>query len=279
MIADSAVLLGAAIVSLGYASTALFFVLDRRQKKMLVDCSLVGPASAASFVDDGDGRRGARFSLGRARLSIGDQGVQIDLPGSGPSGTPVHASLRGARTCATPIGAVVPIDGGYASATEKRLVLGQGEVVAAGQRFVLDAPVCALDHTAGFLARHTAWRWALGAGFAASGERVAFNLVEGFVGAAECGLWVDDELFPCDEGAFEYDLDVPERPWRVRSRCGAVDVSFSPAAMHREQKNLVVVRSQFIQPAGEFSGVLRVKRREIAVAALPGVTEHQDVRW
>ncbi len=278
-IADATVFVGAAVVSLGYAATALFFVLDRRQGRLLVDRSVLGPGSAATFVDGGPGAREARFDLGRTRLTVGDGGVTVDLTGDPTSGLPAHALLRATKTCAPPIAAVVPIEGGFANATEKRLLSGEGEVVAGGQRFLLDEPLCALDHTSGFLARHTAWRWALGMGRAVSGERVAFNLVEGFVGESECGIWIGDALYPCGEGTFAYDPDRPTDPWRVRSTCGALDLTFQPAALHREDKDMLVVRSSFVQPIGEYAGTVRVGGRTLEIAGLPGVTEHQDVLW
>jgi len=279
MVADDAVLLGSAVVSVGYAATALVFVLDRRAGKMLVDHSVMGPSSAITFTDEGDGRRAASFRQGRTRVRIADDGVTIDLPPGGGSLLPGYARFVASGPVAPPIGAVVPIEGGFANATEKRLLLGEGEVVAGGRRFVLSDPICGLDHPAGFLARHTAWRWAFGAGRARSGERVAFNLVQGFVGEPECGLWIDGALFPCEEAAFSYDIGAPLEPWRVRSRCGSVDVTFAPAAVHAEHKDLLLVRSRFIQPAGAFSGTLTAGGRVVEVSDLAGVTEHQDVVW
>ena len=278
MVADDAVLLGSAVVSVGYAATALVFVLDRRAGKMLVDHSVMGPSSAITFTDEGDGRRAASFRQGRTRVRIADDGVTIDLPPGGGSLLPGYARFVASGPVAPPIGAVVPIEGGFANATEKRLLLGEGEVVAAGRRFVLSDPICGLDHTAGFLARHTAWRWALGLGRTRDGRLLAFNLVEGFVGEAECAAWLGDELIPLGEGRFEYDVKNPMSPWVIRTTCGALDLRFEAAAVHEEHKNLGLVRSAFVQPVGRFTGTLRHGGEELAID-LPGVTEHQDVRW
>jgi hypothetical protein len=276
-VADANVMVGAAVVSLGYAATALVFVLDRRRRKFLMDKSVLGPAPCASFVDDGSGRRSARFELGRSRIEVGDAGTTVDL--AGQAGLPTHVFVQTEDRGAEPIAAVVPIDGGFANATEKRVLGALGEVVAGGQRFVLEDATCALDHTSGFLARHTKWRWALGLGRAASGERVGFNVVEGFVGEPECGVWIDGRLFPCGEGRFEFDAGRPRDAWAVRTTCGSVDVTFRPDGLHREDKDLYVVRSSFVQPAGEFSGSISAGGRTYVVAGLPGVTEHQDVLW
>ena len=280
-ISDDAVFAGMAVVSLSYAATALAFVLDRTTGTLLVDKSALGPPTAATFEDRGDGGRTARFELGRTRLLLSDDELLVDLDAGG--GAPsTHVMARAAGPCATPISAVVPIEGGYANATEKRIVPVSGEIVSGGRRFVLGQrrpAFAAYDHTAGFLARHTVWRWALGVGYDAAGERVAFNLVEGFVGEAECGAWLGDRLVALGEGRFELDLAKPMEPWRVTTTCGALDVLFTPSAIHAEDKDMLVVRSKFIQPIGSFEGTLRLDGVVRKLSGLPGVTEHQDVLW
>lgn len=275
-LADARVFVGAAIVGLGYASTAIVFALDRERGSFLVDRSLLLPGRGASFADHGPLGRSARFASPGVRLELGDRELSIDL--AGPGGLPVHASARFELLEAPAIGAFVPVEGGYANATEKRIARATGEVVAGGRRFVLEDGLAAFDHTHGLLARHTAWRWALGLGRARDGRLLAFNLVEGFVGEAECAAWLGDELIPLGEGRFEYDASSPLSPWMIRTTCGALELRFEAAAVHQEHKNLGLVRSAFVQPVGRFTGTLRHGGESVALD-LPGVTEHQDVRW
>lgn len=278
-VSDERVFVGVACVSLGYAATAIAFVLDRKGGRMLADRSLLAPATAIAFHDDGPGQRAARFSFGRTRIEVGDERVVVDLPAE-PGGLPVHVAVeREPGGAAEPISAVVPVDGGYANATEKRVQDARGEVVAGGRRFLLDRALVALDHTSGFLARHTVWRWALGLGRAKDGERIALNLVEGFVGEAECGAWLGDVLHPLGEGRFSFDEGQPEAPWKLTTTCGSVDLVFKPAAIHAEHKDMFVVRSKFIQPVGAFEGRITLAGRDLEVTDLAGVTEHQDVLW
>jgi hypothetical protein len=280
-IADESVFAGVAVVSLGYAATAIVFVLDRRSGTMLFDESFLAPGTAVTFSDEGSSRRSARFEAGRTRVDVGDEGVVVDVTREvGGRTLPTHVSVRAASAGAPPpISAVVPVEGGYANATEKSLADASGEIVAGGRRYLLDRPLIGFDHTCGYLARHTAWRWGFALGRTSSGQRVGFNVVEGFVGEAECGAWVDDELFPLGEARFEYDVARPDLPWRLKTTCGGLDLSFSPAAVHHEDKDMLVVRSKFVQPVGAFDGRLCVGGKTIEVRGLPGVTEHQDVLW
>jgi len=277
LVVDEHVLAAAAVVSLGWAATALVFVLDRASGSLVVDRSTLGPGTLARFCDGGAGERASYFELGRTRLDLRDGGMQVDL--THDCVLPTHFLVRTGALLAPPIAAVVPVEGGYANATEKRIVRAEGEIVAGGRRYVLRDALCGFDHTAGYLARHTAWRWAMGMGRTTEGLSIGLNLVEGFVGEAECGVWIDGELVGVEEGRFDYDLGRPLAPWRVRSACGAVDLVFAPAAVHDERKDLLVARSQFIQPLGAYSGTIRVGGRTHWVEGLPGVTEHQDVVW
>jgi hypothetical protein len=166
------------------------------------------------------------------------------------------------------------------SATEKRVLLGAtGEAIVAGKRWSLDGALAGYDYTNGYLARRTSWKWAFALGRARTGERVALNLTEGFVGEAECAVWVDAELHPVGEGRFDFDLASPMTPWRVGSADGAVDLRFEPAGIHAEHKNFGIVASRFIQPVGVFRGTIRAGGRELEIDRVPGVVEDQEVLW
>lgn len=125
------------------------------------------------------------------------------------------------------------------------------------------------DVSCGFPPRHTRWHWA----FAQSPE-LGFNLVEGFVGAAECALWRDGGLEPLAEGRFE--RPSGEGPWRIRTADERLNLSFEPVSAYRDRTRLGLVRSDFIQAYGLFRGRLAADRPEVR---LWGVAEFQDSLW
>jgi hypothetical protein len=165
--------------------------------------------------------------------------------------------------------------------TEKRALLAvRGEVKLAGTRHSLDGGLGGYDYTHGLLARRTAWRWAFAQGVARSGERVAFNLVEGFVGEPECALWAYGQLHPLAEGRFSFDAASPVSPWKVGTADGSVDLEFSPGGAHVEHKNFGVLASRFIQPMGVYRGTIRVDGHPpLELDEVLGVTEDQDILW
>ncbi len=178
------------------------------------------------------------------------------------------------------ITAIAPLGGaGLLDVTEKRTLLeASGGAIIDGEHRSLDGAVAGYDHTSGIMARRTAWHWAFLLGRAASGERVALNLVEGFAGEAECAVWVDGDLFPLGEGRFTFDAQQPLRPWRVTAG-GNVDLGFLPGAAHVERRNLGIVSSRFIHPIGVFAGTIEVGGQRLVIERALGVTEDQDVTW
>jgi hypothetical protein len=179
------------------------------------------------------------------------------------------------------IGAIAEVAPNRFDATEKRALLGvRGTLRVDGRTQVLDGGLAGYDFTSGLLARRTRWRWGFALGRDATGEPFAFNLVEGFVGEGECALWTRGELVPMAEGRFQFDAAKPSDPWTVGTADGATRLSMTPGEVHAEQREMLVLRSRFVQPCGEWSGTIALAERPpLVVGRALGVTEDQDVTW
>lgn len=266
-----------AVVRTGYAATAFAFAYDRAARAMLEDRTVLGPTPAAR-VADGPHDDGpiARFSFGRSTALFARAGSRLDVRAR-IGRLEVEAAVDEASAPPS-ISAIANLGEGLWNATEKR-ALGKvsGQARVGPRTFDLAGGAAGWDYTHGLLPRHTRWRWAFALGTSVSGAPLAFNLVEGFVGEAECAAFLDGEVHPLAEPRFELDAAHPSRPWRL---CGdGVDLAFEPGAVHAQHTRLVVVRSRFVQPVGVFRGSLRVAGRELRVDGLPGVVEDQDVLW
>lgn len=192
----------------------------------------------------------------RARLVEGRRGVAVGPAGVAVPGA-IALSLAGAGA---PVEVVSPHGRQYAW-TRKRIATARGRVL--GRDVELPAIV---DESAGYHARRTAWRWSAGAGVLASGEPAAWNLVDGIHDAPEASertAWiagVPHELAPV---TFADDL-------------GAVgDLRFRAEATRARRENLGLVRSDYEQPFGTFTGHLRGQPLQAGF----GVMERHDVRW
>ena len=268
-VASDEVWISLAVVRMGYAANAFVFVHDLRGR-FLADVTALGPPGAASVGDDAN-RIAARFAFGGATVSI----TQEDE-------LRVIAKLRGIEldatieTSAPQVEANAMVGDGLYSFTQKRcLAPARGRVVANGRSFSLDGARAGWDYTNGLMPRHTRWRWAFGIGRDRGGAEVGFNLTEGFVGKAECVAFAGGAAHPLGEPRITY--DTPEGPWRLLG--DGVDLSFAPGGVHAQRTNLLLVRSKFLQPAGLFTGKLRVGTEMVEVEQMAGVVEDQDVLW
>jgi hypothetical protein len=142
----------------------------------------------------------------------------------------------------------------------------RGTVTVASHSFELDGDDGFVDESAGYHARHTAWRWSAGIGRAEDGRAVAWNLVDGVHDgvASERTVWIDGEPEEVPAQDFAEDL----------SRVGELD--FRQWAVRESDRNLIVMRNRYRQPFGEFSGSLPGGLR---LAEGYGVMEEHDVLW
>ena len=143
----------------------------------------------------------------------------------------------------------------------------RGQVRVNGRTHALEGSDGFVDDSAGYHARHTAWRWSAGVGRAEDGRPVAWNLVDGVHdvdAASERTVWRDGEPHEVPPQEFAADL----------SRVGELD--FREWAAREAQANLGIMRNRYRQPFGEFSGRLPGGLR---LAEGYGVMEEHDVLW
>ncbi len=297
-----------AIAELGYAANAFFTALDLREKQPLVDVTLLGPPAPLSTVSDEMSRGlsgafrvpGARFRFARPptsdryRHSVDISAlrrprsgrVKFDgeaLVAGSPPPLALIAPVLGGGSADGVLASVLPRDG--VNVTQKSLgLLAAGHLDVGRRRYVLDGGVVGLDSTHGFLARHTSWRWAMACGRLEDGTPLGFNLVAGFNAVAEGSagenvLFLGDQLEPVGPATFRFNSADPLDLWQLSTEDGAVQVTFRPLHAHRDVRDLLVLRSRFVQPLGFFGGTLRFRGRELVLSELPGVTEDQDMLW
>jgi hypothetical protein len=189
------------------------------------------------------------------RLTQGHHSVRIDARGVAVRGRFELAIGDGA-----PVEVVSPHGREYAW-TRKRAVTVHGSV--GGRAVELEAIV---DESAGYHARHTAWRWSAGVGTAASGEPVAWNLVEGIHDGSDVSertVWVAGRPHALLPLAFD-------------GLAGVGGLRFAAEATRAARENLLLVRSDYEQPFGTFTGELPVAG---PLREGWGVMERHEVSW
>lgn len=124
-----------------------------------------------------------------------------------------------------------------------------------------------IDDTAAYYPRRTHWRWSAGVGRSGDGRELAWNLVSGVNDApaeSERTVWIDGQPHEPPPCSFTEDLS------RVDS------LRFHAEAGLERRQNLLLLRSDYRQPFGTFSGELP---GGIALLEGYGVMEEHDAWW
>lgn len=208
---------------------------------------------------------GVRLGMDRpGRVLVVDEGIEIDL---------VLEEVDGVETiCPVPGGP----DGAYAWTRKQGGVRAYGTVVVDDVMREIDA-LAIVDDSAGYHARHTAWRWCAGAGRADDGRTLAWNLVAGINDPprdSERTVWVGGVPHEVGPAArFTEDL-------AAISTADGVDLAFVSEAVRERSENLLLVRSDYRQPFGTFAGTLPGSRGErLTLAEGWGVMERHTAVW
>lgn len=282
------------VADLTYTSNAFTVVVDLKDKRVLVDESWLGLPGPFARVSEKPGAglevkfKHAVAELSASRPSSADRyhltsRIGPRVPLLKPK-LEIDASLLAAGA-PPPLTVIAPVGGdGTVNVTMKWAgMLAFGSLWARGKRFVLDGGVGGIDYTHGYLARHTAWRWGFMCGRLADGSVVGINLVEGFNETRddvnENALWLGGQLFPLGRARFSWNKADPLDRWHVETTDGKVQLDFTPIGAHREDRDLKVVKSHFVQPVGLFNGFVEVNGTKHLVKDVPGVTEDQDILW
>jgi Protein of unknown function (DUF2804) len=162
---------------------------------------------------------------------------------------------------------VSPAGSAYVWTRKRAGVPVSGVVSVGGRRWELEGALGFVDESAGYHPRRTTWRWSAGCGRSVDGRSVAWNLVAGVhdaASASERTVWVDGEEREVEPVEFAADL----------SRVG--DLRFHEWSVREDHVNRLVVRNDYVQPFGEFSGTLPCG---VELESGHGVMEWHDVRW
>ncbi|MBA3056562.1 MAG: DUF2804 domain-containing protein [Gammaproteobacteria bacterium] len=265
-----------AMVDVGWTSTAFAYVFDRRQARVVAEFSQDGlpgfgarvaarcGAGACHHFHVGGHHIECLHVVSRAcyELRLRSKGFEIDAEFAdvGPL-----------------LLAVGPVAGGAVHATQKSSGLAlRGELRLGSSRHSLNSGVASFDYSNGLLARETAWRWA-----SAHSLAIGFNLQAGYFGDQENALWLHGQIIPLGHAVFEFDPENPMAPWHIHTTDGLLDLEFIAQGLRREDKDLWVAASRYVQPIGVFNGWVKAgpDAPRHVIQGLVGVTEDHQSRW
>ena len=207
-----------------------------------------------------------RTTFGSGGIAIGGYGARAVRVRTRAVEIALELEEQGGVEVLSPIG-----DRGYIWTRKQACVPVSGAVTIDGRRYEVAGDHAFVDESAGYHARHTAWRWSAGIGTVDDGRRVGWNLVDGIHDgelASERTVWLDGEPVAAAPVTFAENL----------SEIGSPDglLHFEEWSSREHATNALLLRSRYRQPFGTFSGTLP---GGLALTEGYGVMEDHDVHW
>lgn len=242
-------MLCAGVVQVGLAGQAFWAVWDRERRVL---------------------HERTRLWRGTAYVRLPHTGVHVR-----DGGVAVALGFAADPHAPTPVETVSPVDGGAAWMWTRKSggVRLRGTVaLPGGERVEMDARGI-IDESAGYHPRRTEWSWSAGVGALADGRGVAWNLVSGIhdgPDASERTVWVDGVPAQLPPAAFAPDLSGVS--------CGGdgVRLVFAQEAVRSRSESFGLIRSDYTQPFGTFSGTLG---GGLELGDAYGVMERHSALW
>jgi hypothetical protein len=247
------------LVQLGYVANLFAYAVDRREGECVAEYGELSPMGRAlSFAPSSiAGRTTWRNRNAYASIEADDGWtVELDLPVgaerlSGRARIETRESLAMLHRLGPNRVAYTHKAAGWPAS---------GELTLGGRRIRLDGGLAASDWTRSQANRVTEWKWVSVNGFLEDGTSVGLNLsaqvYEDERGhSVENALFVDGRVRHLSGVRFLVPSSPQSQTWRIASLEGSeVDLEFEPLGAREEHTNLGLMRTDFVQPYGRFTG-------------------------
>jgi hypothetical protein len=247
------------VVQLGYVANLFSYAVDRVENRPVLEHGALSPLGRALRFAPSSVRGATTWNSRSASVSIAAHDgwdVELDIPLGGER-------LRGrahieARDSLAMLHRLGPRRVAY---THKAAGWPASGYLELGTRPIrLDGGLSASDWTRSQASRVTRWKWASLSGFdrdrAAVGLNLSAQVYDDDDGhSAENALWIDGRVQRLGGVRFAVPPDPTTERWAIRSIEGnEVDLHFEPLGAREQRTNLGLVRTEFVQPYGQFAG-------------------------
>ena len=137
------------------------------------------------------------------------------------------------------------------------------------------------DFSAGYMRRETSWRWA-SINTQSNNADIGLNLAAGVneTGGCENVLWVNGTRHLLNSVQFTFNRQDADLPWQITSQDGRINLTFTPLNNRSEKLNLWLLKSNFRQFIGHFSGSIKDSDGIThEIDSVIGLTEDHFARW
>jgi hypothetical protein len=279
------VMIGLAIVDLGWVGNGFFYIYDKRTNTVQ-EISALQPLAHHTNIENPADQAQCVFQKGSFKIEINraDQKrvVKVSQSKTCLLEATVDVSQVEPLVLCNPTGAT-----GWTYTQKQTAEDVQGYYLHEGQRVEIsskDGYLAATDDSCGFLSYRTSWHWLSVSALIASGKRVGLNFAmgvnQGF--GTENALWVDGQIFEMPPVMFrllEEDRVNNRSTWQVYSADHSVDLTVETGWCRQESLNLGVVASHFNQWVSTVYGRVKCDSHTIELTGELGLLEKHFAKW
>ncbi|MEZ9280062.1 DUF2804 domain-containing protein [Vibrio cyclitrophicus] len=270
-------IIGAAIADIRYLGSAFCYVYDIESNK-LEECSWLRPLGVDKQVTP---------SPFKGKTSIASQSMTFDIE-DGQWQVHLNTKLIKADIALKPEAESLPMAmcsptgySGWTYTQKHNAVRIIGDIQIKGTSLNLTQALAGYDFSAGYMRRETSWRWA-SINTQSNGTDIGLNLAAGVneTGGCENVLWVNGTRHLLNPVQFTFSRQDTNFPWQITSQDGRINLIFTPLNNRSEKLNLWLLKSNFRQFIGHFSG--SIQDNDGITHQLDGVlglTEDHFARW
>ncbi|WP_394388509.1 DUF2804 domain-containing protein [Shewanella woodyi] len=279
-------IIGVAIADIRYVGSAFCYLFDIK-KNTLVETSWLKPFGIGYSLTPSPMEGTAKISGGKGavvfNLHQGSWSLSINTP-------TIHAELAlSPPALSLPMAMCNPT--GYSGWTYTQKHNGltlKGKLTVDDEPQPLNRALASYDFSAGYMRRETSWRWACINAHSDEGV-IGLNLAAGVneTGCNENVFWVNGERHLLGPVHFDFGRLRGEtqggaqgESWRIYSGNGQVELTFSSLNCRQEKLNLLLLKSNFRQYIGYYSGhIIDNSGVKHVLDNVLGLTEDHFARW
>lgn len=274
-----------AVADVGYAGNSFVSIVNLKTGEVLRDFSFLGMPGLNVHVNDRPAEGAmASFTQPFSKVSLKRaDGTSTYYLYISHKDCEVSASFEAASEASTLAVIGAQKEHKFSFTQKSNLMATKGTLKIANQKWNLDTGLSSLDYSAGIYPHIIHWFWGFGQGRLSDGATVGFNLARGnnLGGQLENVLWLNNKMYKISAAEFSFDKNQLMSPWKMATDDGLLKLDFRPLGLHKEHKDLVIVKSKFAQVTGLYDGTIRDPEtgKELQVRNLPGIAEDQFIQW
>lgn len=279
------VMIGLAIVDLGWVGNGFFYIYDKRINTVQ-EISALQPLARKTKVENPADQAHCVFQKGAFKIEItrADQKriVKVTKAQQVLLEATVELSQVEPLSLCNPTGAT-----GWTYTQKQTAEEVRGYYVDRGQRIEITPEagfLAATDDSCGYLSYRTSWHWLSVSATLANKQRVGLNFAmgvnQGF--GTENALWIDGKIFEIPPIMFELveeEKSGSGSTWRVYSADQSVDLTVKTGWCRQESLNLGLVASHFNQWMSSAYGTITCEGQTVVLNGEMGLLEKHFAKW